>query len=77
MKLKEDQKNRTVVPSLGIFVIDCIFANSTSWVLDTICGSHFYSNSQGLRRSRRLSKGEVGLRVGNRARIVALAVGAY
>lgn len=77
LKLKEDQKNGTVVPSSGIFVIDCILANSTSWVLDTGCGSHLCSNPQGLRRSRKLSKGEVDLRVGNGARIAALAVGTY
>ena len=59
LKLKEDQKNGTVAPSSGIFVIDSILVNSTSWVLDTGCGSHLCSNSQGLRRSRKLSKGEV------------------
>jgi len=32
---------------------------------------------QGLQRSRRLAKGEVDLRVGNGARVAALAVGIY
>lgn len=61
----------------GIFVIDCIFATTTSWVLDTGCGTHIYSNVQGLKESRSLAKGEVDLRVGNGARVAALAVGTY
>ena len=32
---------------------------------------------QGLKKSRKLAKGEVDLRVGNGARVAALAVGAY
>ena len=32
---------------------------------------------QGLKKSRKLAKGEVDLRVGNGARVVALAVGIY
>ena len=32
---------------------------------------------QGLKRSRQLKKGEVDLRVGNGAKVVALAVGSY
>ena len=58
-----------------MYVIHCNLANSTSWVLDTGCGSHLCSNPQGLRRSRKLDKDEMDLRVGNGARIVVLAVG--
>ncbi|XP_057522524.1 uncharacterized protein LOC130802527 [Amaranthus tricolor] len=46
-------------------------------VFDTACGSHITSNVHGLKRSRSLSKGEVDLRVGNGARVAALAVGVY
>ena len=52
-------------------------STSTSWVLDTGCGSHICINVQELRRSRTLTKGEVDLRVGNGAKVAALAVGTY
>ena len=61
----------------GIYVIDINLTDSTSWVFDTGCGSHICSNVQGLKASRRLSKGEVDLRVGNKAKVAALAVGTY
>ena len=60
-----------------IYVIEVNLSTSTSWVLDTGCGSHICVNVQGLRSSRSLAKGEVDLRVGNGARIAALAVGVY
>ncbi|KAG8662088.1 hypothetical protein MANES_01G061550v8 [Manihot esculenta] len=50
---------------------------STSWVLDTEYGSHICTNVHGLKRSRKLKKGDVDLRVGNGARVVALAVRTY
>ena len=49
----------------------------TTWVLDTACGSHICTNVQGLRRSRKLDRGEVDLRVGNGARVAAVAVGTF
>ena len=52
-------------------------STSTSWVLDTGCGSHICINVQGLRGSRTLAKGEIDLRVGNGAKVAALAVGTY
>ena len=61
----------------GIYVIKVNMSTSASWVLDTGCGSHICVNVQGLRSSRSLAKGEVDLRVGNGARVVALAVGVY
>ena len=54
-----------------------ILSTSASWVLDTGCGSHICTNVHGLKRSRDLAKGEVYLRVGNGAKVVALAVGTY
>src|SRR6187397_2402890 len=75
LKFKEDKKNGTVASESGIFVINFNFTSLTSWVLDTGCGSHLCSNSQGLRNARRLEKGEIELRVGNGARIGAVSVG--
>ena len=61
----------------GIYVIEVNLSTSASWVLDIGCGSHICVNVQGLRSSRSLAKGEVDLRVGNGARVTAIAVGVY
>ena len=61
----------------GIYVIEINLSTFVSWVLDTGCGSHICVNVQGLKNSRSLVKGEVDLRVGNGARVAALAVGTY
>ena len=63
--------------SSGIYVIYINFSPSSSWVLDTGCGSHICTNVQGLKRSRQLKKSEVDLRVGNGAKVASLAVGSY
>ncbi|KAL4323819.1 hypothetical protein GQ457_11G025800 [Hibiscus cannabinus] len=57
----------------GIYVIDVHMSTSSSWVLDTGCGSHICTSVQGLHTRRTLAKGDVHLRVGNAARVVALA----
>ena len=48
-----------------------------TWVLDTACGSHICNSLQELRRSKTLKKEEVILRMGNGARVVAVAVGSF
>ncbi|KAK8662746.1 hypothetical protein V6N13_024637 [Hibiscus sabdariffa] len=69
--LEDVKKAKAVGASVsGIYVIDVNMSTSTSWVLDTGCGSHICSSVQG-----NLAKGDVDLRVGNGARVVALAVG--
>ena len=75
----EDLKKKKSIEAttLGIYVIEVNLFTSASWVLDTRCGSHSCVNVQGLQRSRSLAKGEVDLRVGNGARVAALAVGVY
>ncbi|KAL4273414.1 hypothetical protein GQ457_13G015300 [Hibiscus cannabinus] len=57
----------------GIYVIDVHMSTFSSWVLDTGCGSHIYTSVQGLHTRRTLAKGDVDLRVGNGAKVVALA----
>ena len=74
--LKKKKGSETSTTS-GIFVIEVNLSTSTSWVLDTGCGSHICTNVQELKKSRTLTKGEVDLRVGNGARVAALAVGTY
>ena len=65
--------------SSGVFVVEINFSSkdSLAWVLDTGCVSHICISMQGLKNPRRLAKGEVDLRVGNKARVAALAVGTY
>ena len=62
-----------------MFMIEINLSTSKfdSWVLDIESGSHICINMQGLKKSRKLAKGEVDLRVGNGARVAALAVGIY
>jgi hypothetical protein len=76
-KYLEDRKNGVETPTSGIFVIEINLSTSASWVLDTGCGSHICTNVQELKGSRKLAKGEVDLRVGNGAKVAALAVGTY
>ncbi|KAK8584245.1 hypothetical protein V6N12_068491 [Hibiscus sabdariffa] len=76
--LEEVKKAKVVGASVsGIYVIDVNLSTSSSWVLDTGCGSHIYTSVQGLHMRRNLAKGDVDLRVENGARVAALAVGAY
>ncbi|KAL0434408.1 UNVERIFIED_CONTAM: hypothetical protein Slati_2775100 [Sesamum latifolium] len=50
----------------GMFVIEVnMLTNAASWVLDTDCGANIYNNLQVLERSRRLSKDEMILRLGD------------
>ncbi|KAK8613675.1 hypothetical protein V6N13_101432 [Hibiscus sabdariffa] len=71
----EDVKKAKVVGASvsGIYVIDVHVSTSSSWVLDTGCGSHICTSVQGLHTRRTLAKGDVDLRVGNGARVAALA----
>ena len=76
-KPKDQRKSKTLASTSGIFVIEVNLSTSSSWVLDTGCGSHICTNVQGLQRSRILAKGEIDLRVGNGANVAALSVGTY
>ncbi|KAH7670371.1 RNA-directed DNA polymerase protein [Dioscorea alata] len=73
----EDLKKGKVTPASGIYMIEINLSISTSWVLNSGCGSHICSNVQGLRNRRLLKKGEVDLRVGNDARVAAVEIGDY
>ncbi|KAK8634152.1 hypothetical protein V6N13_014981 [Hibiscus sabdariffa] len=72
--LEEVKKAKAVGASVScIYVIDVNMSTSSSWVLDTGCGSHICTSVQGLHMRRNLAKGDVDLRVGNGARVAALA----
>ncbi|KAL0287194.1 UNVERIFIED_CONTAM: Retrovirus-related Pol polyprotein from transposon TNT 1-94 [Sesamum calycinum] len=60
----------------GMFVVKVnMVTNSASWVLDTGCGAHICNDLQVLQRSRKLSKDEVVLRLGDGKAVAAKAVG--
>ena len=44
---------------------------------DTSYGSYIWVDMQGPRNNRKLTKGETDLRVGNGARVAAVAIGTY
>ncbi|KAK8516828.1 hypothetical protein V6N12_049540 [Hibiscus sabdariffa] len=63
--LEEVKKAKAVGTSVsGIYVIDVNMSTSSSWVLDTGCGSHICTSVQGLHMRRNLAKEDVDLRVG-------------
>ncbi|KAL0445587.1 UNVERIFIED_CONTAM: hypothetical protein Slati_1686600 [Sesamum latifolium] len=60
----------------GMFVVEVnIISNSASWVLDTCCRAHTCNDLQVLERSRRLSKDEMILRLGDGKAAAAEAEG--
>ncbi|KAL0404110.1 UNVERIFIED_CONTAM: hypothetical protein Sradi_2051800 [Sesamum radiatum] len=60
----------------GMFVVEINkISNSASWVVDTGCGAHICNDLQVLKRSRRLSKDEMILRLGNGKVVATEAVG--
>ena len=62
----------------GIYVIEVnTVSYANLWVLDTGCGSHICTDMQGLRDSRKLTKGESDLRLGNGARVAVVAIRTY
>ena len=75
--MEDLKKKSSETTSSGIYVIEVDLSTSVSWVLDTSCGSHIYVNVQGLKNNISLPKGEMDLRVGNGARVVALVVETY
>ena len=50
---------------------------SISWVLDTGCGTHICTNVQGLKRSRKLRRGELDLIMGNKQIASVDVIGNY
>ena len=75
--LKQKKLNEASTSGMFMIEINISTSKSDSWVLDTGFGSHICINMQGLKKSRKLDKGVVDLRVGNGARVVALAIGIY
>ena len=72
-------KNKKEGPSGGMLVIESNLTVSSvsSWVLDSSSSAHLCTSMKGLEDSRRLRDGDMILRVGNGARVAAVAVGTY
>ncbi|VFQ94707.1 unnamed protein product, partial [Cuscuta campestris] len=56
--LATKKKEGTTISS-EVYVIEVNMSISSSWVLDTGCGSHICTTMQGLKQSRRLARGEI------------------
>ena len=54
-------KKKAEASTSGIFMIECNFSSSTSWILDSGCSSHICVDLQGLSNRRKLLPGEVNL----------------
>ena len=76
---KDGGKQNASASGSGMFMIEILSTNvdKSLWVLDTGSASHICNDMQGLQDSRRLARGEVIIRVGNGARVAAVAVGRY
>ncbi|KAL0402051.1 UNVERIFIED_CONTAM: hypothetical protein Slati_4235000 [Sesamum latifolium] len=65
-----------LLSNLGMFVVEVnMISNSASWVLDSRCGAHICNNLQVLEKSRKLSKDEMVLRLGEGNAVATEAVG--
>ena len=49
--------------------------NPKSWIIDLGCGSPLCTDKKKLRNSRNLGKNEIVLRIGNDAKVAAVAIG--
>ena len=73
-------ESRARPPNKGIIdinVIDVLFIgiNSNSWVFDTGSVAHIWNTMQGLRKMRKLEKGEMMMRIGYGVHLDAKAIG--
>jgi hypothetical protein len=80
MKYLEEQKKKgteTSVSGINVIEINIAVSSSDSWVFDTRSMIHTYKSLQGLSLTRRFAKGELDVRVGNGAKVAAIAVGTF
>jgi hypothetical protein len=77
--LEEQKKKGSENSASGINVIEIniTVSSSDSWVFDTRSMIHTCKSLQGLSLTRRFAKGELDARVGNGAKVVAIAVDTF
>ena len=73
--LEKKKGSTTSSPGINVIEINLATSSTDSWVFDTGSVAHLCKSLQGLRRSRSLRRSEVDLRVGNGAKVAAVAVG--
>jgi hypothetical protein len=78
--LKEQKKKKgseTSTSGINVIEINITVFSSDSWVFDTGSMIHTCKSLQRLSLSRRFAKGELDVRVGNGAKVAAIAVGTF
>jgi hypothetical protein len=81
MKYLEEQKKKkrseSFTSSINVIEINIAVSSSDSWVFDTGSMIHTCKSLQGLSLTRKFAKGELDVRVGNGAKVAAIAVGSF
>jgi hypothetical protein len=77
--LEEHKKkgSETSASDINVIEINIVVSSSDSWVYYTGSMIHTYKSLQVLSLTRRFSKGELDVRVGNGAKVAAIAVGTF
>jgi hypothetical protein len=78
--LEEQKKKKKIVTSasgINVIEINIVVSSSDSWVFDTRSMIHTCKSLQGQSLTRRFVKGKLDVRVGNGAKVVAIAVGSF
>jgi hypothetical protein len=74
---KKKKGSETSTSGINVIEINIALSSSESWVFDTGSMIHTCKSLQGLSETRRFARGELDVRVGNGAKVAALAVGTY
>ena len=73
---KKDQPSEGM-SDLLVIKFDLTIFSSSNWILDSGSSAYLCTSVQGLEEVRGLKEGQITLRVGNGARVVAVAIGIY
>jgi hypothetical protein len=76
-ELKRKKGSKTSSSGINVIEINLATRPDDSWVFDTGSMIHTCKSLQGLKRTRKCARGELDARVGNGAKVAALAVGVY
>jgi hypothetical protein len=74
---KKKKGSETFASGINVIEINIAVSSSDSWVFDTRSMIHTCKSLQGLSLTRRFAKGELDVRVGNGAKVVAIEVGIF
>ncbi|GKA09958.1 zinc finger, CCHC-type containing protein [Tanacetum coccineum] len=77
VELMKKKKLSQGASTSGIFTIELYYFPSTSWVYDTVYGTHICITTQGLRESRKQKSGALNLYVSDGHRAVVEAIGKF